>query len=805
MICRLLAALTVMPWCVWAGLLITRTGDGLQFSEAVDLEINARNRVFALPGKPGPSPPASGLPAVRLGPTMIQDAETGAIVLYARGGEIRYVFPDGLPKKTPLPAAQAWQQSIFSYKAAPSEKNRLQLPGAEFVAYLAGGVEELADFCSDEDALRLAAADRFFQFRLELTARAISAYGSTAPMARLEREILAAMESRLARFERGIGGVAALMEGLQFAELSAAAFPGDKAHEAARARLAERKAWLDRRVAVLRALASGAQWDSFLLAYRSFERYQSSFPELAALLREALQSSLDTHWKRGKDLLARGSPRRAVEELRLASARRPSDAVLQKDLAIAWAEYSRQAAAAARAGRRSLSPGEREALQQFLHFAVRFREQNRLDDAMKSVLEAERIDSSALPVLLTKAEVLAARQEISAALAVLDIFDLHAVDEERSPGSKLRNDLLFTITAGLQQLRQQMESAWRSGRYYETRALARRGLVANPVAPDFLFYGGLASLVTRSPGEGAELLQKFLDASFNLDGDPKRRSEVYALLGSLQPDPPASEGQPNWFSGAGVPAGALYCPVSLAFQGRIERIEASGGMTVRFAWNENRLQGLQPLFEKPEQNSGEKPFFFGYHDQIPHVISVTAGSQPQAPPADPDALLAKSNVLLPNNPFFDPRMILRLTGRPAAMTVAPNRFFHPFVWQEPVPFALEYDEMGRIVLAREIRDAGGLSSQPVTASFTWDGPRLAAIRVSQPPHSGAQPVVVYERTMRYSQGRLIGEEIRAGARSSSIRYVWKGDLLASAECEKDETLDGRSRKVVFSLARPRST
>lgn len=802
---RLASALAMSCICVSAGLLVSRSANGVRLTEAYDLEINAKNRVLALPGKPGTAVPGKGLSGVRLGPTMVLDAASGVVGFYARSGELSYLYPDGLPKKPPLPPAQAWQESVITYKMAPNEKSRAQLPAREFVAFLAGGLEELADFCSDERALWVVAADRSFPFRIELTARAVKVYGTAGPMARVEQEILAAMESRLARFEKGDGSVTALREGLQFAELSAAAFPDNPAHAAVRRRLAERKTWLERRVAVLRALAAGEQWDSFLLAYREFERHQSGYPELAAMLRKALQSSLELHWKKGKDLLARGSSRRAVEELRLAVSRRPSDAVLQKELAIAWAEYSRQAAAAARAKRRNLSPGEREALQQSLHFASRFREQNRLDEAMKSVLEAERIDPAALPVLLAKAEVLAARQEISAALAVLDQFDLHAVDEERAPGSKLRNELLFTLRAGLDDLRRRTEAAWQAGRYHEALALARRGLLADPQSPDFLYYGGLASLITRNREQGVDLLQRYLASSFHLDGDMSQRSSVFALLGEPAPNPTAPDGPSNWFSGAGVPEGALYCPLSLAFQGRIQKIEASGGMTVRFSWDGSRLTSVQPGFEKPEQNSGEPVFSFAYQAGIPHVISVRAGAPAPALPADPDALLAQANVLLPNNPFFDLAMIRRLTGRTAAVTVAPNRYFHPFVWQEPVAFQMEYDDQGRAILAREIQGGGTSSRPPVVVSFAWDGFRLTAVRVLQAGQPRSSPAVVYERTLRYPQGRLAAEEIRSGGKSSMIRYVWKGDTLVSAECEKDETLDGRSRKVVFLAFQPSSS
>jgi hypothetical protein len=80
----------------------------------------------------------------------------------------------------------------------------------------------------------------------------------------------------------------------------------------------------------------------------------------------------------------------------------------------------------------------------------------------------------------------------------------------------------------------------------------------------------------------------------------------------------------------------------------------------------------------------------------------------------------------------------------------------------------------------------------VRAEFEWNDLRLASVKVYQ---SGGQ--LIYERTMQYVQDRLMGEEFRMGQKDGRIKYVYNGAVLVSAECEKDESLDNRSREVTF--------
>ena len=785
-----------------SGLLVFR-GDGkLQFSEALALQVNGKDKALILGEKPETPAAIKNLPSVRLTGTLVKDAGSGIVASYGRDLPPRFLYPDGLDKKLVQPAAEAWKDSRITYKKTQADKSPVAVPAEQFVAYLQGGVEELAALCTDAGALKLiGGSGGVFPAQLELTSAAVAAYGSHPAMRVVEHHVAGVMRTRVERFEKGIDSAKSLDEGLQFARLSAEAYPSLAEHDHYRKLLAGNKIWLDRRVAILRALAAGSQWDAFLFSYRDLEKHQSSFPDLAAAQREALKSSLNKHWKAGKDGLGNGQHRRALDELRLAILRHPSDPAVQKDLAIAWSEYSRQSASDLRAKRKSLSAGEREAMSQSLHFAQRYREQKKLDEALKSISDAERIDPQALPVLLAKAEILGARNEIASALSALDIYDMHAVDEERAAGVRLRNELLFELTVGLDESAKQMEAAWKDGRYHETLRLTRKGLLADGKRSKFLYYAGLASLVIRDQQAGVELLKRYLEVSNTLDADPKQRLEVIGLLSLPSLSTPPSGGESNWFSGRKLPPGVAYCPSGLAFQYKIDRIVASNKLTVRYLWEGPRLKSIIPAFEKPEQATGEKPVVFSYDPRVPHAVAVDSGDTPRKAVADPDELMKSANVVLANYPFADLQMIDRLTGRQPALTVTGNRFFNPFVWERPYVFSIEYDEQGRVKTARQVTAAEGPQRPAVMVEFSWDGLKLTSIKAYPLAASGAAAqAAIYERVQRYVQDNLMGEEIRAGGKSSSIKYNWKAGALVSAECGKDETVDSRSRDVSFAAS-----
>ena len=55
----------------------------------------------------------------------------------------------------------------------------------------------------------------------------------------------------------------------------------------------------------------------------------------------------------------------------------------------------------------------------------------------------------------------------------------------------------------------------------------------------------------------------------------------------------------------------------------------------------------------------------------------------------------------------------------------------------------------------------------------------------------------YERTMEYQDGRLVSEQIQSQGKTWRIKYNYNGGSLASAVCDRDPSLDDRSRQVTF--------
>ena len=182
---------------------------------------------------------------------------------------------------------------------------------------------------------------------------------------------------------------------------------------------------------MLRAFAAAQEWDALLIGGRDFERYQQAYPQMSTLHTDALKQSLALHREAGERNLKEGEYGPAWREFRLASTRQPSDAIMRQKVLMAWIDYSRQTAIDEQRNRKQISAGERAAIGQALSYADGYLKQNKLEQALKSVLEAEHIQSNSLPVLLKKAEILGAQHEYTQALAALDSYDRLAVNEER--------------------------------------------------------------------------------------------------------------------------------------------------------------------------------------------------------------------------------------------------------------------------------------------------------------------------------------------------------------------------------------
>jgi hypothetical protein len=799
-ICGLIGCLLLAGSANAAGILVFRSDQGLQFAEAVAVFVNGKDKALSLGAQPKISAPISKLSDVRLAGVLLKSAESHTVALYDPAGRIDYLLPQGTPKNTAPDAAAIWQTAKISYKKSTSDKAPAEVTAAQFVAFLPDGIDGLVKLGMDSEALQMAGGQAAaFSFQIELLSATVKAYGSNPAVTAIEKYIEQSMAGNYELFESGAGGVQQLAQGLQFAKLSQATYPDRPEQQRLRNLLSQKKAWLDRRTAVLRALFAGGQWDAFLLGYRDFEKYQWSFPDMTDRHLKALNASLEMHRKVGRQRLAEGDYYRAFREMRLASLRHPSDSGLQKEVAVAWTEYSRQAAVDRQRRRKQLSAGQRDAITQSLHFAGRYKEQNKLDEALKSILEAENIDFESLPVLLRKAEILAARNELSRALATLDEYDQRAVEDERPPASKLRNEVLFQLTINLRDWKNQIEKAWTDYNFYQARKLALEGLRAKEDDPDLMYFAAMSSLVTRQPKESRSHLTRYLEASDTVDANKERRHTAFQLLASIGDGVAVEQGEPNWLSGKKLPKDVYYCPISLAFQPRVRRIAASNKLKVEFVWEGNRMKSIVPVFEKNTDATGEKPILFAYEDRVPQIRLVGYDNLAAGPvPADADEALKRSSLILINNPLVDPLMVQKLKGNNITLGVAGNKFFHPFVWEKLYFFQFTYDTAGRVKTALLLPEPNAATGGDVLVEFEWNGQKLSHLKAFQLMGGDEKKrTLIYERTPHYQENRLMTEEVHSRGKVTHIKYTYNGDQLVSADCEKDESLDGRSRQVTF--------
>jgi len=774
---------------VHAAVVVTKTAQGYRFADATSIVVNGKDKVLSTGKQAKPAVPLNKLPNTHLTGTVLKDADAGSLGLYADGME--YILPEGLPKTAAPDPAEIWKSARLSYKKTANDKTPTDVPATEFVAFLPGGTEELAHLCRDDRQLEtIGGKGKAFATEMELMAAVAHAYPNDAAVAKLERFVEQAMRQRYDDFEKGAAGLDVLQEALKISELSAAVYPKSAEQEKLRTALSNRKAWLDRRVAVLRALSAGKEWDAFLLADKDFEAYRHSFPEMVKMHTDALTASLQLHRQNGEVRFKENEFGTAWREFRIASMRQPSDKVLQTNTSMAWTDYSRQVAIDAQGKQKQLTAGQREAIKQALLFARNYKTAGKLDEALKSVNDAEGIDADALQVLLTKAEVLGAQHEFNRAMAALDAYDLRAVNEERDPAGKLRAQLLYERTSMLADVKVEFQKAWAESSFHKAYAAALKGLRAKDDDADLLYGAGLTAVILRKPEDGRNFFKKYLEAANTLDANAEQRVKVRALLGTIVSKAPES-GAPNWLSGKQLPPTVYYCPASLAFQPHIDRVEASGKMKVAFDWNGDRLKSIAPSFEKADKATGERKITFAYAANLPQVANagyddgVRAGN-----PDNPDEFVKQSPVVLENNPFIDPAAIQRFTGKTVAIGIAGNRFFDPFVWDKIHYFQLTYDGQGRVSEAREMATPNSAPGD-FLVRFEWDGQQLDSITAYEGKNK------IYQREMQYEDGRLVAEEIQAQGKTSHTKYVYNGGRMVSATSERNNGLDDRSRQVFF--------
>jgi hypothetical protein len=170
---------------------------------------------------------------------------------------------------------------------------------------------------------------------------------------------------------------------------------------------------------------------------------------------------------------------------------------------------------------------------------------------------------------------------------------------------------------------------------------------------------------------------------------------VRRLLSSITENASAEQGDANWLSGKPLPKGVFYCPISLAFQPHIDRIDASNKLKTVFEWDGEKLKSVTPTFDKNEHVTAEKKISLAYDEHARQVAWASDGDEarPAASGRPRRSLQAILGAPAQQSATSIPLAIQQTHRKERRRSaVAGNRFFNPFVWEKVYYFRLTYDD-----------------------------------------------------------------------------------------------------------------
>ncbi|MGC4052821.1 MAG: tetratricopeptide repeat protein [Paludibaculum sp.] len=792
-------------------LLVRKSAAGVSYEPVERIFLNGKEQVRIVTGDGQFAPQAQRKLALIKTATLRsirKDPQTGVFYGTDSSGKSVILFPDSM-KSSETPAT-AFGKATLAVLTAGQKKPGTPVAAGEFLALLAGNAaDEMAcSYAGQESNFNLGAPSASLALQARAMTAAVSAYGNSAACGRMKTALESSLRHAIDAFESGRGTAEGLARAIWLAELSDRTYRNEPAQIALRGQLAQRRAWLDRHLRIARALEAGSQWDAYLLKVRELERYQEAFTELKVAYRNALEKSRDEHMANAALRTNRKDFRGAYEEYQKSLKRDPAHSV------------ARERAENARLEMLDTMPCEKPAIDlnstvgvvvnRHIELAKVYLEESKIDDAVAEIVAAERVHTEIPGVLLMKARIQRAQGKFVEAMATLERHDRAVCSRaERAASEPVRVQLIVALRKAREGKLKTVKELVAGSRYGSAMREIQEGLQADPDNNDLLLEGGRLAPALRQRDEARKLLARFLSASDNLSGDPKARTEAQRLIETLAAAKPApamaAAGEPvNWMSGVAAPRDVFYDPSSLAFSVPPVEVRGSDKLHAAFNWKGPRLESVVSDSES-KLAQGSHAVSFAY-DPAGCVSRVFEGAKPQANPRPMQTDLHEpfqgpgAPVLLSNHPLLDLSYIERELHQQVGLIVAGNRYFHPFVWETPVVFRVSYDELGRVASARQVIEAGtGRSLAPEVATFTWEGAKLQAILVSGARADGtADPArPLYSRKLRYVNGRLAGEDISYGGYHARIEYRFNGGRLVSADCEKDHSLDGRSRQVRF--------
>jgi tetratricopeptide (TPR) repeat protein len=748
----------------------------------------------------------------------------GDLVVQIAEGKRAPVLPDQLKIKQPQPAAALWRDVRFAGRRSKKDKAEIAFGIQEFFALISGGggAGTAVGFVLGESNFNS------LQERLNAITGVVHSFPKDSGLKDLRLFLEHRTQEGLEAFEAG-GPYDKFLDTLKYADVAADAFPDVvKLTQSART-MHQIRASIEGRTTLLQSLYNSQNWDEFLDKYTPLEPYQASFPKMIYQRRRAFRESARLHVQRGKDLAAQKNYVEALKELRMALRRDPSNKPLQDLLEETRIEGSAVLAQQKVKFRKPLESGSAQEVRfsRSISFAERYIADKKFAEAEQELATATELDRESPRILLAKAKIFNARNELARALAMLNGYDESVVTpEEHKFGEEVRIEVAYNLKKRKEENKTKLDELYGAGRYSEALELADKSLELDPEDPEFLYYDGILSALLRKAPAASEHLQLYLAVSNSVSGDVKRRDRAYRVQALLQsPRPSTVKGEPNWASGRKWPAGVYYDPESLAFQPHIAAIKARK-QDLSFEWDGNgRLTSISSAFDNekaaleyrgrlsvPEGGAArqgtalasmpcaEGNFWFQYYPDYPQLARATCSKPAGAAAApgwsvkaakekggdlhamvSPDGEPADARWQYPiflSNPRVNPDVLAMLEG-PATVGFAGNPYFNPFVWTGLHVFRLGYDKQGRVESAAEV----GANR---VARFAWDGDRLQSIGVAA--EGGAEPD--YTRNLSYSGDRLTGEMVNFNGKRSRITYKYQGDKLVEAEVEDSGARDG---------------
>ncbi len=794
--------------------------------------INGRDRIRTLEGSAVTVAPAAYNKAAKLllsqaGVVRQDSAQRFVLISGQRDGRV-YIVPDQLKPKVASNVEDLWKNIRFASRKTKKTKQETAFGSWEFFALIPATSPASAAAAFVLDAAHFDGVDERLAAILGLTQSFPNAPELDAVRAFLNQRMQEGFEA----LEAG-GPYPDFLETVRFAELSQKTFPNVRSLAELNKDIMQKKSWVETTLRTLRSLYNNNNWDDFIQRYVSFERYQASFGQMMDSRRRAFTESARVHVQIGGELRKQKKYVESLRELRLALSRDPLNDPLRTVVEDARIEASLALALQKAPLRQPLKQGSPLEVRftRNLRFADLYIRDRKFTEAETEIRAAEELDKDSPSVLLVRAKYHQGRNELAQALALLDTYDESVAEpEERRLGEEVRTTIMYDLKKLKAEHKAEIEKLYADGRYSDALQFVTRSQDLDRGDEDFLFSSGILAAILRKPEMAIAKLQGYLEASNSLNGDFKRRDRALRVLAVLQsPRPLSTTGSPNWFSGRKLAPAMPYCPESLVFQQRIDRIEAHK-LDIVFEWAaDGKLKSVVSRFKDdgalreflarrtaaaPAGTDGFTSvdagnFHFDYLRDSPQMLRVARARATDPAAASGDVRGFKISggmrvsvgepkepsrtrsawqyITLLSSPVLNTDVLSQLEG-PVTVGFSGNPYFNPFVWDDLHMFWLSYDKLARVESAREIGTNRILR-------FEWDGDRLLSI-TAYTSESQKRGQAVYRRVMNYTANRLVSESVESGGKTGKILYKYQGAKLVEAALD-DNAHDGRSRQIRF--------